>query len=201
MPSRYQFSITPDPGATFSCNLYCDRCDHIKSDGIRCKNRVCYGSPTCWIHTRQRYGVKLRPSNIAGAGKGLYSTRIFPEDSWICPYVGEPISAACLDIRYPGDTTAPYAVENDGPYVDSACTRGIGAMANGLFKRDGTSRTPNQHNAEIADNADCPAHTKWLKATKNIPADREIYVYYGDAYQLQNNHTTKRTTRAEKRHC
>lgn len=181
---------------TFRCNLECGRCTFIKENNERCRNRVCMGYPLCWIHTKRRYGVQSRQSCVHG--KGLFATRDIPAESWIAPYGGETISQQCLDYRYPGDMTAPYAVDEGGDsYKDGACNRGIGALSNARFRRDGMVSTPARHNAEIA-------HRNgqlWLRSTKAIPTDEEIFTYYGDMYRLEDTHVTKRTTRSDNRPC
>ena len=82
----------------FNCKLTCDRCQHIKASGGRCRNRVCFGTPLCWIHTKIVYGVQVRDSTLADAGKGLFATRDFEQGEWIIPpYVGELINETCLN--------------------------------------------------------------------------------------------------------
>lgn len=185
----------------FRCRLHCDRCTHIKANGQRCGNRVCFGTPICWIHTKQLFGLRIKSSSIAGAGKGLYATRYISAGSWICPYVGELISEQCLDLRYPGDITAPFTVNNgDGSnYIDSACKRGIGAIANGIFDNLGVSLPHQNHNAEIEFKPE--SQMNWLRATRNIFNGEEIFVYYGNVYRLENNHLTRRSKMEDTRPC
>lgn len=185
---------------TFNCKVACARCNHIKANGALCKNRVCYGIPTCWIHTKQKYSIQKRPSAVHGIG--LFATKEIQANTWICPYVGEAITKSCLDRRYPGDTTATYTVSKGGRrcgrrYVDSACRRGIGSLANGKFRADGFSQSGGRHNAELKDRGG----GVWLKSTKRILANREIFVFYGDGYRLDNDHTTKRSNVADNRPC
>ena len=52
----------------FNCKLHCGGCQHIKAGGGRCRNRVCFGVPLCWIHTKIVYGVQVRDSTLADAG-------------------------------------------------------------------------------------------------------------------------------------
>lgn len=195
MPSRLAYE-----NWTFLCHLQCSQCSHVKCNGQRCRNRVCIGTPTCWIHTIQTLGVRVRPSNEAGAGKGLFTTTPRVMGEWICPYIGETITQACLDKRYPGDTTATYTVNasNERHHTDSACQRGIGAMANGKFDAEGFSRPRNRHNAVIETR---DGEGLWLQATRRIGANREIFVHYGDDYVLDDDHSTKRTTREDDRPC
>ena len=184
MASRTVFQLND----SFQCELQCQQCAYMKETGSRCKNRTCIGVPFCWQHNRRLYGVQVRSSNH---GKGLFTTRFFPSGSWITPYKGEILSAQCLHSRYPGDITAPYSVRvNAQTFIDSACYRGIGSMANAKFGRNRFSRPRNFHNSELSKRRNGEI---WLKAIRDIPADHEIYVYYGTDYLLQHNHTTRRS--------
>lgn len=189
--SRLTFS-TDD----FDCHLQCGRCNHLKNDGTRCKNRVCFGFPICWIHTIQVYGVRLRDSTLPDVGKGLFAARDIPSNSWICPYRGERIGRGCLNQRY-GNDTAPYAVTHRRAFIDSACSRGIAAMANGLFRVDGNSMSVRRHNAIIR----VRGNGVWLKSRREIRDGDEIFVWYGDNFILQDSHETKRKRGLDSRPC
>lgn len=182
----------------FRCRLQCDRCNTIKTDGTRCKNRVCIGFPTCWIHSKQLYNVRVRPTPI---GKGLFSTQPFHVGDWICPYGSEIISPDCLESRYPGDTTAPYAVTHDQGtsllILDGACNRGLGTNSNGNFRIDGVSMSETRHNSLIEERY--PGEI-WLRARRYIPANTEIKTFYGLHYRLCE-HRTYRTTLSDTRPC
>ena len=185
---------------TFACKLRCDRCTYFKPNNQRCKNRVCYGYPTCWQHTIAHWGVRRRPSTTPGNGDGLFTTLDRNTGDWICPYLGEMISFNCFDQRYPGVTNAPYAVDNGGDVIDAACQRGIAASSNTLFDAAGHQRPRNEHNADIGRHNLQP----WIRATSNIQAGEEIFVYGGAGYNAANNRnggTTKRTKAQESRPC
>lgn len=182
----------------FKCHILCDRCTYVKDNGERCKNRVCFGIPVCWVHTIKEYGIKIKKSTLPGVGKGLFSTSRIERDTWICPYIGESINEQCLNQRYPGNMTAPYAVKKGQRYEDSACMRGSGAMANGKFRANGQAQTAQRHNAVIRNR---PGYGLWIWSTKNILRDREIFVHYGGQYRLENNHVTKRMRGPDTRPC
>lgn len=192
MPSKETFH-----SPAFRCRLHCQRCRERKADGTRCNNRVCHGVPTCWIHTKKKYNVQRKDSPTHG--KGLFATNDIPANEYICPYGGQLISTACLNRRYPGDVTAPYTTDtrNNRRVLDGACRRGTGCVANGLFLNNGTSRARRYHNAEIR----YRGNDIWLRSIKEIPAGREIFVYYGDGYTLNNNHSTKRSSKPDTRPC
>ena len=136
---------------------------------------------------------------MPGGGKGLFAVREFEEDEWICPYIGESITQNCLDQRYDEDETAPYAItDTRRRYIDSACHRGIGSMANGKFRANGTSRVLNAHNAVVEARR---GSGRWLRATKPMADGSEIFVYCGEEYILDDDHTTKRTRLVDTRPC
>jgi len=183
----------------FSCSLACGQCDFVKANGTRCRNRVCFGTPTCWIHTMIQYGVKTRLSTIPNAGKGLFATRDFRFREYICPYVGEELPEDCITLRY-GEGTAPYATSSGDDSIDSACQRGIASLANGLFTPGGRSRDKRFHNAELYHN-EGDNDRPWLKALRGIRSGQEIFVYYGRDYVLGNDHTTRRRRTVDNRPC
>lgn len=189
---------------TFRCHLACQQCEYIKPNGLRCKNRVCFGVPLCWIHTKKEYGLRVRPSTLQGAGKGLFTVKNIARGTWICPYLGEVIDLDCLEKRYPGDAVAPYTTTgtNDDDYVDSACQRGIASMANGNFRGD-KPRAKRDHNAdiEVKKKRRNSRGEVWLRALKNIPAGEEIFVWYGNEYRLEDDHSTVRKRKGDNRPC
>lgn len=174
---------------SFQCILECSQCDYILENGNRCKRRVCIGAPTCWQHTIILYGVKVKKSNIENAGSGLFTTKPFIRNEFICPYIGEMISEDCLESRYPADQTAPYATQaiTDDEYIDSACLRGIGSLAN----------FANIKNAKIVEYND----EVWLQAIKYIRANEEILVDYGPFYQFEPHTTNRKNNPVDDRPC
>lgn len=185
--------------------MACQQCVETKPNGERCRNRVCMGVPYCWIHRKKKYNLIVKPSTIPGAGKGLFAVDAIPSQSWICPYYGQHLSMNCIDYRY-GEETAPYTASFGRINVDSACKRGVGAMANGLFRLDGFSRSINQHNCSIEYKLRGYGGTNsqglWLFAFRDIPAGGELFCYYGEDYNLfDQNHVTKRTSRQDNRPC
>lgn len=186
--SRLTFFNEKD-GYEFSCHLQCSRCAFIKANGERCKLRTCIGNPLCWIHNLGQYGVKVKDSTIQDGGKGLFAAKNFADGDWICPHGGENIGADCMNRRYGEQNTAPYAIDDE---IDAACERGIGSMTNGKFTRNGRSRPIQEHNAELSIRR---GGEYWLQATQDIAPGEEIFVYYGNAYELYDaEHDTRRTT-------
>lgn len=195
MPPKRHHRELNFKSAGWSCPIHCHRCEQTRPNGARCKNRVCFGSPLCHQHNSMKYGVRIKKSTVPGAGKGLFATRAFRRDEWICPYPGEIITSACVDQRYPGDMTAAYVeVLPGGRAVDCACKRGAGSLANAHFKSDGTVHSVHRHNA-VSSHRPVGDGTSgvWLKSRRNIRAGDEIFHWYGDGgYKLEQNHSTGR---------
>jgi hypothetical protein len=139
----------------------------------------------CPTHTRAFFGVEIGDT---AHGKGLFATRPIAAHTNICPYFGEPISAAELQRRY-GDLTAPYVVKDTrrcgvDPFIDAAFVRSIGSLAN--TATPGTDMANNSAIAAFPDGeqrrsmpTELSRHYFWLRATSDIPAGREILVSYG----------------------
>jgi hypothetical protein len=156
-----------------------------------CNVLVTIGHPYCTKHLVEHYGVKIAPSQIPGAGNGLYTTKPLLAGSYIVPYIGEVISDADFDKRYNSEgITAPYTVaEDDGTYIDAAYIRGVGATANTQVSRHGMSllRLCNSHLVDHPNSI----YPVWLQARVDIAPGEEIYVFYGTEYRLKSsNHTT-----------
>ncbi len=181
--------------ASWSCPIHCQRCEFIRPNGIRCKNRVCFGSPLCWRHNEKKWNVRAKKSNIPNAGKGLFATKRFSAGEWICPMTGENLSMDCVHLRYPGNMTAPYVevFDSGNGAVDCACSRGIGSLANALFRPNGTVRGLSYHNAKTSYRPVGDGHAGiWLKARTVIQPGSEIYLWYGNGgYTLEDTHNTK----------
>lgn len=193
--------------SNWSCPLRCQQCEHVRASGARCRNQVCFGTPLCWIHNSMVFGVKSKVSTIPNSGRGLFTTRDFPKDTWICPYIGEQTTMICVRQRYTGNMTAPYTEKSGGSgngAVDCACSRGIGSLANGIFRANGAVASLGRHNCvsryrPVGDGI--PG--MWLKSTKKINKGSEIFFWYGDGgYLLQDNHSTRRRAKtADSRPC
>lgn len=153
--------------------------DHTKT-GARCKRRCVIGSPVCSTHLAYRHHLKIKPSLIPGAGKGLFAYDplcrdpnevLFKRGETICKYYGEVLNLDQLIERY-GNKTAPYAIGvSSSRFEDAARVRGIGSLANTL---------PNHNNATISVHHGRAS----IKATKPIRNGDEIYLSYGRSYKL-----------------
>lgn len=181
---RFKFRNDLDD-VDFSCDLTCARCIGLNKNGSRCKRRTCRYLPFCFTHLRRDAGLQVKPSTIAGAGDGLFTTVARKREEKIVEYTGEVLSGEEADARYGPQATMPYVLEpGQGQVIDAACRRGPGAYAN--------HKTRSQANTRFSRS---PDGSIWLRATKNIPANTELFVSYGDRFIMHQPGVTHRTTR------
>ncbi|CAB3977955.1 Hypothetical predicted protein [Paramuricea clavata] len=110
----------------------------------QCKKRTAH-TEKCWIHLAKQNNLRIKPSNIIGGGKGLYSwKKQIPRGNNIGKFTGRITTKKELDQLY-GDVTAKYAVCNRrGQCINSNYTTdGAPQFANDARK------TPFRNNAQI----------------------------------------------------
>lgn len=174
------FTFEIDNEIVYRAKLESLQCTEHTKAGHRCKRRTVIGSPYCSSHLTSIHYLKIKPSTIPGAGKGLFAWNprdsnsnevLFSRDELICRYQGELISKTELIERYE-DKTPPYVVGvSANSFEDGAIRRGIGSLANTL---------PGHNNATISIYR---GHAS-LKATKAIRHGDEILLSYGRQYKL-----------------
>lgn len=194
MPQRFQFLVDGD--TYFECDLECVKCKGSTLIGMPCKRKSCIGTPYCWSHLRSEKKLRIKPSRLRGAGKGLFvdapgeprNAVIFERGDKIIAYDGEVVSSQMLSARY-GRHTAPYGAPVRGSrnkYEDGACRRGAGTLAN---------HCPQRTNAELYPRGGRII----LKALEDIHNGDEIYLDYGPQYTFDEgvSNSTKRTRRSQ----
>ena len=138
MPYEFRFYINHE--LHFHSRLVAENCTAQKKNGQGCKNICCIGSPYCWTHLLYIKNLRIKPSNIPQAGKGLFAMdpltndtkKVFSKGERIVEYDGELMHHAELERRY-GEYTAPYGVmisQNRDLYEDAALHRGVGSLCN-----------------------------------------------------------------------
>lgn len=66
----------------------------------RCRKRTAH-TPKCWIHLAKQNNLRIKPSNIPSAGKGLFAwKKSIPRNTLISKYTGRKISKKELDRKY-----------------------------------------------------------------------------------------------------
>ena len=176
----------------YQCRVKQFRCEHkVAGTNIQCKRQQYIGFSLCYQHLARDSHLKIAPATNPEHGKGLFATNltkdqevVFRKGDRIIEYNGDVLTKAELDNRYGGDQkdTAPYGFQvNKDKYLDSACLRSAGSLAN--------HKPLHQANAKLylATNNGCV----YIKALRNIKNGQEIFVNYGRSYKFQDNHETK----------
>lgn len=196
---------------SFECNMECMQC-MARMGNRRCTRKSCYTIPYCWQHLKLIAHLRVGRTTLKNPDtgrrftfRGLFACDaknpggiVFRHKDIITPYVGEILNQDELDERYDEDEVAPYVehinvgmVGDPSIYVDGACIRGVGALANDATGSTCTTGHRKCHtNAEFfsVNNESYPV----LRATKNIRDGDEIFVNYGPEYWAgdQRPHTT-----------
>lgn len=188
---HYHDPADPEEDVAFDGQVQSMQCTFVKRDGARCRRRCAIGLPCCYVHLPVMYKVRIRPSLIPGAGKGLfaYSPNQGPNDivfrgpkpsrytinkvgDRIVPYMGEKLTPRQADARY-GEHTGPYVLLVDRNRVDDgALHRGVGSLLN--------NKPHSQANCEFVKTQ----RGVEIYARKNIRNNEELTVNYGKDYHL-----------------
>jgi len=156
----------------------------MTSRGEQCRRRCCAPWSCCVVHLRQRYHLRVAPSEIHG--KGVFATTaskydeeevIFEAGDEICRYDGEPVTEEELDARYGDDTTTPYGLRigDSENFEDGALQRGTGSIINGTTRKKDA-------NCEYVPVDDDTAVR--VVATRDIVDGEELLVYYGKKFRF-----------------
>lgn len=163
----------------------CQRCISMTKKGTQCHRTTCITSQKCAQHLDLEDGLAVRPSNIPGAGLGLFTTRSFPAHVIVAKY----------------NLTSAYMAEEDltrkmDPYLDTSyiwcrdlaekhcwdarsTQSTIARFANGCDK----AATTGKGSKKIKCNA-MITRTGDLKTIKRLAKDVEILIPYGPDYWL-----------------
>ena len=122
----------------FRGNLECEQCRGTTKQGKQCTRRTCIGTGWCYSHLLSEKHLRILPSTIPHAGKGLFAMDktkgpneiVFRAGTRLIEYDGELVDSATLEERY-GDETAPYGIYvNKDRFEDGAIHRGVGTLVN-----------------------------------------------------------------------
>jgi len=67
---KYFHFQTDDDRVNFHQKLESFQCTHIINNGQQCRKRCQIGLKMCWIHLLSEKHLRIKDSNISGAGKG-----------------------------------------------------------------------------------------------------------------------------------
>ena len=154
------------------------RCSANNNAGGQCGQRTAVAH-LCWNHLQRDLGLRVRPSTVQGAGRGLFAARELPANHRV-PYTGDEI-----ELR---------AEENGGPYVLET-RRGTGIDA--ARRNSGLGRWVNDPRGAIdeqgrprAANCEFTLHTPRgerqrvaaVRTLRPIVRGEELLVRYGSGY-------------------
>ena len=135
----------------------------------------------CEQHAVELLGVRVRASDIAGAGDGLFAAgRSFKRGDVICEYLGVRMSKAAFDAN-----PSAYGAElYDRSVIDARwSTAGFGRWANAATRKQDV-------NAQLISEAKVArkgsGRRLFLQATKAIADEDEILLSYGKTYFANN---------------
>jgi len=191
MPYKFKFYEDGNTEPLFQCSLQKRQCVFVNpSNKHRCRRQVYKGIDLCWYHLLHSKHLRIKKSTIPGAGMGLFA--VLPNDDSnaivfrgasqkssgqsICRYNGESIPKNESARRY-GLYTGPYLAEvNASTNEDGACVRGVGTFCNQAPSAAKWNANLYVHGGKI-----------FVRARKNIKNGEEIFVDYGDTYNMNEN--------------
>lgn len=155
----------------------CVQCDAITKKGTRCTRNTCKYPKQCFQHARKSTGLSLQPSSIPGSGVGLFSMKRIKKNQIISPYTGVNMTKQA----YSADRSG-YGVYLPGNRVlDARSTQSsMARYANSCRTTNKNQKHCPGNNAKLAYNARQGTYN--LKATKVIPAGREVFASYGQGF-------------------
>jgi SET domain-containing protein len=118
----------------------------------------------------------IQPSQISGAGKGLYTAIDIFKGEIISIFKGERLTERQVQLRVDKDQDKYFIELLDGSIIDSMKTKCFAKYANDAR---GASGSAHKNNAQIALDEE---ERVGLIATKNIKAHQEIFCSYGKRY-------------------
>jgi hypothetical protein len=164
----------------------CGQCKAVTRKKSRCRLRTCTTGPYCWLHTKSLEGLRVKPSALPIAGKGLYTVVPRAANSVVGDYTGEYLSKKELNRRYPGDTLGEYVYKVRGGkralYIDSRDTNsGVLRYMNTCDAPVGAMR-PCRNNVYLR----TVGNRVVAKMCKNavVNANDELYTSYGPGFPI-----------------
>jgi hypothetical protein len=136
----------------------------------RCKLRTARGRK-CRHHALRDDNLRVKSSNVAAAGLGLFTGAKPMKKGASIPYTGEDLSRAAVDRRY-GDETAQYTLCRSNTHCRDARRTDEPGYARWI---NDSRFTTHRNNVRLTS-----AYT--AKATRNIPPNTELFASYGREY-------------------
>ena len=167
----------PPVNAKGEVDMGSQRCVADTKRGGQCRAHTRHGE-YCWVHLAQRHGARIKPSGIAGAGKGLFAARDYEPGEVAARYTGDLVPTA-QGAERDGFGGSHYVLQlSEQVSLDAARTNTAeGRMVNdarGSGARNNCRFSINQRNK-----------TAVLRTTRRVRKGEEFYVAYGQEFWLQ----------------
>lgn len=162
--------------------------------GRQCLRRTCKYANYCWQHAKKVLGLQIRPSEIPGAGDGLYAAKEFKRGVKITDYGGRLYNRH-EDIPPERDD---YVVQVGTRFLEHSQPQdGYGRWANHCRQQDIKAGYCQGNNSQIAEPR--TGDNAFLRATHRIDPGDEIYTSYGRSYWAKKRGTSSPPRRARGR--
>ena len=161
-----------------------EQCKGKTAKGERCKRRS-QKSGMCWTHLAKEQGLKIKKSQIPGAGDGLYATKEWNRGNNITEYGGDRVELDNNgnDVRTGQPWRSQYGLQikkHPLTFIDARKTNSApGRYAN-------TARGSEfRNNAQLVyDRNGRKAH---VRAAQRIEPNQEIFVPYGNSFHFSRS--------------
>lgn len=169
------------------------KCKAKTKTGKWCGRTVVHG-PRCWTHSQTKDHLRVKPSKLKGAGRGLFTSEQFSKNQIVAKFKGPTVRESTVD-SYSSEHQQNCIPRGNGTYVDSSKT-------NSCFARY-ANEAPKQKdiNAEIVEvrHADSKIpNTPCLEATKPIHKGQEVETDYGAIFPRNYPHWRRQTSNYER---
>jgi len=153
------------------------RCSANNNKGGQCGQRTAVAH-LCWNHLRRDLGLRVQPSSVAGAGRGLFAARDLPADHRV-PYTGDRIALRG------DDKGGTYVLETRrGEGIDAARRNsGLGRWVNdprGAIDEQGRPRVANCEFAMHTPRGG--QRVAAVRTLRSVQRGEELLVRYGNDY-------------------
>ena len=155
-------------------------CAAITGNGTECARFTDKGH-LCAQQARLLLGVRVKPSQIAGAGEGLFAAgREFDKGDVICEYLGAQMATAAFRAK-----PSVFGVQLYRGVLDARRT------CDGFARYANTANTARQANAQLISERKLIGRRGsgsriFLQATKTVQDGEEFWVRYGSGYWRAN---------------
>lgn len=165
-----------------------ERCKATTALGHRCKNKTAQSLPYCWIHMKQKDHLQIKPSQIRGAGKGLFA-QCSKNENQVCFRRGERAAYYSGELLDEIPQNKEYVLNvNNNRYLDSVNKLNYPGRyindARGSGKRNNvqlTGRYYRKDNKIVSP----------VIALKTIKHNDELYAAYGRSYWDERRRNAK----------